>query len=103
MWAQSAREIGKIVAVARRHRGLTQAQLGSAVGVTQHWISQIEQGKDTAQIGKVLHVLSFLGIRLQVGEAPWSAATPRPSDKSTTPDSRKFSLADIITAHSGAE
>ena len=100
MWAQSAREVGKIVAAGRNHRGLTQAQLAREVGVTQHWISQIEQGKDSAQIGKIMRVLSFLGVRLQVAEAPWIAG--RSKKPARTQKSRNISLADIIAAHSGA-
>jgi y4mF family transcriptional regulator len=72
IWAQTAAQIGNIIATARRFRGLTQAQLARETGVTQAWISQIEQGKDNAQLGKVLRLLSHLGVRLQVGEAPWS-------------------------------
>ena len=71
MWAQSSVEVGKIIAAARRHRGLTQAELARTLGVTQAWISPVEKGKDNAQIGKILRLLSHLGVRLQVGEAPW--------------------------------
>jgi HTH-type transcriptional regulator/antitoxin HipB len=95
MWAQSAAEIGKIVATARRHRGLTQTQLARALGVTQNWISEIERGKDTAQIGKILRVLSFLGVRLEVGEAPWVGTAKRTPVKLISP-----SLGDILAAHS---
>jgi HTH-type transcriptional regulator / antitoxin HipB len=103
MWAQSTREIGKIVAAGRRRRALSQAQLAQAVGVSQKWISSIEQGKDTARIGKVLQVLSFLGIRLQVGEAPWPTGQGRSPAKSKPvkpKPSAQISLADIIAAHS---
>ena len=93
MWAQSAAEIGRIVATARRHRGLTQTKLARALGVTQNWISEIERGKDTAQIGKILRVLSFLGVRLEVGESPWVRTAKRTPDKQT-------SLGDILAAHS---
>jgi HTH-type transcriptional regulator/antitoxin HipB len=95
MWAQSAAEIGRIVATARRQRGFTQAALARALGVTQNWISEIERGKDTAQIGKVLRVLSFLGVRLEVGEAPWIEKPKRQPGKSTD-----ISLGDIVAAHS---
>jgi y4mF family transcriptional regulator len=71
IWAQTAAQIGGVVAAARRHRGLTQVQLARETGVTQAWISQIEKGKDNAQLGKVLRILSYLGVRLRVGEAPW--------------------------------
>lgn len=83
MWAHTARQVGDIITAARRHRGLTQAQLAREMGVTQAWISQIEQGKDNAQIGKVLRVLSYLGVRLRVGEAPWDA---RPVSAPEGPD-----------------
>jgi y4mF family transcriptional regulator len=76
LWAQSSAEVGKIIAAARRHRGLTQAELARASGVTQAWISQVEKGKDNAQIGKVLRLLSYLGVRLRVGESPWEAQPP---------------------------
>lgn len=91
MWAQSAAEIGRIVATARRHRRLTQTQLARALGVTQNWISEIERGKDSAQIGKILRALSFLGVRLEVGEAPWTDTGKGALTKSP--------LSDILAAH----
>jgi y4mF family transcriptional regulator len=69
-WAQTASQVGEIIANARRDRGLTQVELARQLGVTQSWLSQIEKGKDNAQLGKVLRVLSYLGVRLRVGEAP---------------------------------
>jgi HTH-type transcriptional regulator/antitoxin HipB len=97
MWAQSAAEIGKIIATARRHRKLTQAELARAMGASQAWVSQIERGKETAQVGKVLRVLSHLGVRLRTGVIPWSAHEPVASK----PDA--VSLANIITKHTGAK
>jgi y4mF family transcriptional regulator len=94
MWAQSAAEVGKIIATARQHHKMTQAQLAQAVGATQAWVSEVEQGKETAQIGKVLRVLSHLGVRLQTGVAPWR--TP----KAAAREPERSSLSDIIAAHS---
>jgi y4mF family transcriptional regulator len=94
MWAQSAAEVGKIIATARRHHKMTQAQLAQAVGATQAWVSEVEQGKETAQIGKVLRVLSHLGVRLQTGVAPWSAR------EAAAREPVGSSLSDIIAAHS---
>jgi y4mF family transcriptional regulator len=93
MWAQSAAEVGKIIAAARRHHKLTQTEFAQAIGATQAWVSEVEQGKETAQIGKVLRALSHLGVRLQTGVAPWSAP------KSATPEPEGVSLFDVITAH----
>jgi y4mF family transcriptional regulator len=96
MWAHSAGEIGKIITRGRRYQGLTQSQLAKAAGVSQKWVSEIEQGKDTAQIGKVMQVLSFLAVRLQVADAPW---VPLPQIEPAKP---RISLADVIAAHSSA-
>jgi HTH-type transcriptional regulator/antitoxin HipB len=95
MWAQSAAEIGKILATARRHHNLTQAELALAIGATQAWVSEVEQGKETAQIGKVLRALSHLGVRLRTGVVPWSAR------KSPVPPHEGVSLSDILAAHTG--
>jgi y4mF family transcriptional regulator len=95
MWAQSAAEIGNILATARRHHNLTQAELALAIGATQAWVSEVEQGKETAQIGKVLRALSHLGVRLRTGVVPWSAR------KSPVPPPEGISLSDILAAHTG--
>lgn len=93
MWAQSAAEVGKIIAAARQHRKLSQAQLARALGATQTWVSEIEQGKETAQIGKILRALSYLGVRLRIGVAPWSAP------KNAIAEPEGIYLAELITAH----
>jgi transcriptional regulator with XRE-family HTH domain len=93
MWAQSAAEVGKIIAVARRHHKLTQAELARALGATQTWVSEVEQGKETAQIGKILHALSYLGVRLRIGVAPWHVP------KDTISEPGDISLDRLITAH----
>jgi y4mF family transcriptional regulator len=93
MWAQSAAEVGKIIAAARRHHKLTQAELARALGATQTWVSEVEQGKETAQIGKVLRALSYLGVRLRIGVAPWSVR------KDAISEPEGISLDALITAH----
>src|SRR5882757_6235308 len=93
MWAHSAADVGKIIIAARRHRGLTQTELARAIGGTQSWVSEVEQGKDTAQIGKVLRTLSYLGVRLNTGTTPWS------DPKSGKPARTGVSLSDILDTH----
>ena len=58
--------IGAIIQTERKRRKLTQGELAALAGVGLNFISQIEGGKETAQIGKVLRVLSLLGFELQV-------------------------------------
>lgn len=98
MWAQSSAEVGKIVAAARKHHGLTQTELARAIGATQTWVSEVEQGKDKAQIGKVLRALSHLGVRLHTGVVPWQQ--PR---SEAQPGAGHISLSDVIAAHIGAK
>lgn len=99
MWAQSAVEVGRIIATARRHHKLTQGELARAVGASQAWVSEVERGKDNAQIGKVLRTLAYLGVKLQTGIAPWSAR--RPSKVATAPRVSLESLLESLTVPRG--
>ena len=73
MWARTAAEIGKIIRAARLRRKLSQAELARLLGTTQAWISEVEKGKDTAQIGLVLRALNRLGVRLRTDAGPKNA------------------------------
>ena len=60
------REIGRVVHATRRAQGLRQDQLAGAANVGVRFLSELEAGKKTAQIGKVLAVLSALGCELSI-------------------------------------
>lgn len=64
MYIRSAADLGKIIRAYRLYAKLTQAQLASLVGTTQDWISQIERGKETAEVGLVLLTLNTLKVSL---------------------------------------
>lgn len=59
-------QIGSLIKSERKARGLTQTQLGELAGTGINFISQIEAGKPTAHIGKVLRVLNVLGFEVKV-------------------------------------
>lgn len=61
---RSSRDLGQMIAVARLRRGLTQRQVAEALGVTQAWVSRVEQGKQRAWIGQVLRLMAYLGIAI---------------------------------------
>jgi HTH-type transcriptional regulator/antitoxin HipB len=61
---RSSRDLGQVIAAARRRRGLTQRQVAAALGVTQAWISRVEQGKQRTWVGQVLRLMAWLGIDL---------------------------------------
>lgn len=57
-------DIGKMIKEARKLQSLTQADLAAISGTNRMFIVSIEHGKATSQIGKILSVLSALGIAL---------------------------------------
>jgi HTH-type transcriptional regulator/antitoxin HipB len=95
MFVKSALDIGKVVGNARARMKLTQSQLARAVGASQNWVSEVEAGKPTAQIGKVLRVLNYLGVQLQI------AGPAREAPPAGRGSGAEISLNDIIEAHSG--
>jgi y4mF family transcriptional regulator len=68
----SSRELGLYLRDRRRELGMTQAQAAAVSGVSQRWLSSLEAGKPTAEIGLVLKVIHAL--RLAVDIEP--ASTP---------------------------
>ena len=63
---QTAKDLGRIVWEARKAQGLNQDELAGLTGTGRRFISDLENGKETTQLGKVLHVLGGLGISLSV-------------------------------------
>ena len=57
-------DLGRLVKKERKAMGLTQAELALTSGTGMRFISDLENGKPTCQIGKTLTVLKTLGIRL---------------------------------------
>jgi len=64
--ALTVEEIGKQVREARKALKVTQKDLALTSGTGLRFIIELEKGKETCQIGKVLTVLQTLGIRLQL-------------------------------------
>ena len=64
MRIRTARDIGILIKEARNRRGLSQAALAKMINTTQTWVSWIENGKPSAEIGNVLLALSTLGVEM---------------------------------------
>lgn len=58
----SPADIGQIVRTARKNMGATQRDLALTSGTGMRFIVELEQGKATCQLGKVLTVLNTLGV-----------------------------------------
>ena len=61
-------DIGKLVRKKRLENGLTQFQLADISGTGTRFISELENGKQTMQIGMVLDMLHVLGLDISIFE-----------------------------------
>jgi len=61
-------EVGVRIKARRKELGYTQAQLASMMGFSPRLLSEIERGKDTVGIQKVLDLLTALGIDIALTE-----------------------------------
>lgn len=71
-----ASDIGHVIRNERKHSGMSQRELASFAGVSRKWLSDVENGKDTAEIGMVLMLLRKLRIDLEVAERPPPVVDP---------------------------
>ena len=69
----TAQEIGAFVRTARHAQSLRQDQLAAAAGVGLRFLVELERGKPTVQLAKVLAVLAALGCSLEVTLPPAAA------------------------------
>ncbi|MCK5355815.1 MAG: helix-turn-helix transcriptional regulator [Methyloprofundus sp.] len=58
----SAKDAGNIVSQYRKKQNLTQVELAGLAQTGTRFISELENGKATAQFDKVMHVLHLLGV-----------------------------------------
>jgi len=58
--------LGRLIRETRRALGLTQPDLALSAGVGVRFLVDIEKGKPTAQIGKIMQVLAALGIEIRL-------------------------------------
>ncbi len=70
----STAELGRAIRAERKALGLTQGDLAAACGVSVRFISELERGRASAGVGRVLRVLNMLGLRV-VLEDPRGAAS----------------------------
>lgn len=64
----SAKDIGEISRNQRKKQGLKQAEAAGLLGVGVRFLSELERGKETLALGKVLQVIQGLGLRINISE-----------------------------------
>ena len=62
-------EIGRYIRQERKRQGVTQLELSQAADVGRRFVVEIENGKESAHIGKLIKVLDVLGVELQLLES----------------------------------
>jgi y4mF family transcriptional regulator len=60
------KQIGELIKSVRKQMGATQKDLAMTSGTGLRFIIELERGKPTSQIGKVLTVLNTLGIQIRL-------------------------------------
>jgi HTH-type transcriptional regulator/antitoxin HipB len=69
--AVTAADIGTAVRKKRKEDGLTLADAAALCGVGYRFMSDLENGKATVQVGKVLQVLTALGLDVTIEARKW--------------------------------
>lgn len=57
--------LGRFVRAQRKERRLTQLEVAELADVSDRFLRELEHGKPTAEIGKVIEVLAVLGYDLE--------------------------------------
>ena len=63
---RNAEDIGAAIRAKRAAIGMQQQQLAALAGVGPRFLSEVENGKESAEIGKVLQVLWRLGLEVSI-------------------------------------
>jgi y4mF family transcriptional regulator len=66
----NTRELGEFVRDQRRAAGLSQHDLAVRATVSRRWLSDLEAGKPTAEVGLVFKVVSALGLSVDIRPRP---------------------------------
>ena len=67
----TASDIGAAVRKKRKEDGLTLADTAALSCVGYRFMSDLENGKETVQVGKVLKVLTALGLNMTIEARKW--------------------------------
>ena len=69
---ESTADIGQYIRKQRKAQGATQPEFAALCGVGVRFISELENGKATMELGKVLKVLKCLGLQIKLQPRSWN-------------------------------
>ena len=67
----TAASLGAAIKHYRQEAGLSQAELAARSGLNRTYLSDLEKGKETEQLRRLLRVLRQLGVRMTLQKADW--------------------------------
>lgn len=62
----STAQLGELVRAVRKEQGLTQLDVAGLAGMSNRFVIDLERGKETLQMQKVLDVLGLLGLEVVI-------------------------------------
>ncbi len=68
---KSVADLGRMVRMKRKQEGVTQFEFAGLMQTGNRFISELENGKETIQLGKVIKILHGLGLELVVQPRQW--------------------------------
>ena len=68
---KSPADIGSAIRKKRKEDGLTLADASALCGVGYRFLSDLENGKPTVELGKTLQVIAGMGLEVQIGPKDW--------------------------------
>ncbi len=63
---ESVTDLGGVIRTERKRQGISQAVAAGLCGVSVHFLSNLERGKETSEFSRVMQVLRAMNIRLYV-------------------------------------
>lgn len=78
-YIRTTEDLGELLRLYRKSRGMSQADAAALAGVGERFLSELERGKATAEIGLVLKVIDRFGLTLVVARRDGGALSREPS------------------------
>lgn len=63
---RTAEDLGHLIRDQRKRQGLRQTDLAAIIGASHVFVGDVEKGKPTVQLGRVLRLLDELGLELRL-------------------------------------
>jgi transcriptional regulator with XRE-family HTH domain len=70
---KSVSDLGLVIRAVRRQSDVRLDDLAATASLSKQFVSDVEHGKPTVQMGRVLHLIEELGIQLEVDIPPAAA------------------------------